>query len=157
MRPRQPESPRHTRPRSTVTGMGNAARIATRQGTVTVTAEAVKIPRTAGTALAGAGGWSSLFRVTRVIAAEDVREVFISGRDRQYVTGRRAAGVVLTGGVALLAPSRMRGTLVIATVSGGVYEFALLRRNAKRPEAIAAAFAARGYRVRLHVQAGKLR
>ncbi len=42
------------------------------------------------------------------IRAADVAQVIVSGHDRQYVTGARAAGVVLTGGVALLAPARMR-------------------------------------------------
>lgn len=129
-------------------GMGNAARFATKRGTVTVTPEAIEIPNTTGTALASGGGWASLFRLTHTIPAAEVREVFISGRDRQYVTGKRAAGVVLTGGVALLAPSRMRGALVITTTSGDVHEFTLKRRDAKRPEAVAAAFAARGYAVR---------
>ena len=38
--------------------------------------------------------------------------------------------------------------LVIATTGGDVYEFTLKRKDAKRPEAVAAAFSARGYEVR---------
>ncbi len=127
----------------------NQARFATKQGTVTVTGDGITIPKTAGTAFAGtAGTWASMLGQTRTIAAGDVREVFISGRNRQYVTGARAAGAVLTGGVALLAPSRMRGALVIATTGGEVFEFTLPRAEAKHPEAVAAAFSARGYMVR---------
>lgn len=63
------------------------------------------------------------------------------------MTGNRAAGVVLTGGVALLAPSRIRGALVISTRAGDVYEFTLKRADAKRPEAVAAKITALGYTV----------
>ena len=70
----------------------------------------------------------------------------VSGRDR-HVTGNRAAGVVLTGGLALLAPSRMRDALVITTKTGEVFAFTLKRGLAKRPEAVAAEFTARGYTV----------
>jgi hypothetical protein len=129
-------------------GTRNAVRFATRHGTVAVTAGAIVIPRTAGTALARSGRWASLLGMTRTLSAEDVREVRVSGRDRQYVTGARAAGVALTGGAALLAPSRMRGFLVIATTDGDVYEFTLFRKDARRPEAVAAAFSSRGYVVR---------
>ena len=96
---------------------------------------------------ARAGDWMSALRRKRRIVAADVHTVSVSGRDRQYVTGKRAAGVVLTGGAALLAPSRMRGTLVISTKAGEVLEFTLKRSVAKRPEAIAAAFSSRGYAV----------
>ena len=78
--------------------MRNTSRFATKQGTVTVTPEAVTIP---------VSRWLPM--VTRTLRPEDVREVRVGGRDRQYVTGRRAAGVVLTGGAALLAPIFLSG------------------------------------------------
>ena len=62
------------------------------------------------------------------------------------MTGARAAGTIATGGIALLAPSRMRAPLVIAQTDGTVLAFELQRSDAKRVEAIEAAFAAAGYR-----------
>ncbi len=123
--------------------MSRTVKLVTKQGTVVIGSEGITIP-----AWSRAGGWASMFGKTETLKAEDVREVIITGRDRQYVTGARAAGAVLTGGVALLAPSRMRGMLVISTTSGEVFEFTLLRSDAKRPEAIAAAVRAHGYAVR---------
>jgi hypothetical protein len=125
--------------------MGDKFRFATEQGTIVVTEESIVIPATTGGMFEKAGAWASLLGKVRTIKAEDMREVVVAGRDRQYMTGKRAAGIVLTGGVAMLAPSRMRGVLIISTKSGDVFEFTLKRANAKRPEAIAAVFSSRGY------------
>jgi len=126
--------------------MRNQARFMTDKGTVTVTAQAITASQHLGdiilTAIQG-GGW----HLRRTIPAADITQVTVSGRDRQYVTGNRAAGVVLTGGVALLAPSRMRGALVITTTGGDVLAFTLKRSSAKQPEAVAAQFTALGYPV----------
>lgn len=125
--------------------MGDKSKFVTEQGTIVVTDESIVIPATAGGMFEKAGAWASLLGKVRTINAQDVHEVVVAGRDRQYMTGKRAAGVVLTGGAAMLAPSRMRGTLIISTKSGDVFEFTLKRANAKRPEAIAAVFSSRGY------------
>jgi hypothetical protein len=122
--------------------------VVTKQGTVTIRSEAVEVPRTIRRLLGKYEKRRSLLRTTLVIVKGDVHEVSVSGHDRQYLTGSRAAGAVLTGGAALLAPSRMRGSLVIATRAGDILEFTLLRQDARHPEAIAAAFSARGYVVR---------
>jgi hypothetical protein len=125
-----------------------SVKVTAKQGTITVTEEAVTIPWTARRVLGTYERSVSLRGFARVLTRQDVREVSVGGQDRQYLTGKRAAGVVLTGGAALLAPSRVRGSLVITTTAGDVFEFVLERAEAKHSEAIAAAFSSRGYVVR---------
>jgi hypothetical protein len=116
-------------------------------GMVTVTRETVTIPRRRNVQAEHVIRKSWLTPAI-TFAAQQIAVVYVAGRDRQYMTGRRAAGILATGGVALLAPSRVRGTLTISTTAGDVLEFRLGKRDAKHPEAVAAAFAVRGYNVR---------
>jgi hypothetical protein len=76
-----------------------------------------------------------------------VAQVAVSGRDRQYLTGKRVAGATLSLGAALAAPTRIRGALVISTTGGEVLAYTLKRSSAKQPEAVAAQFTALGYMV----------
>jgi hypothetical protein len=112
-----------------------------KQGIVEITPEGIKVPKTLR-----AGQCASVLGLTRVIPKVEVAFVIVGDRNRQYMTGARAAGAIATGGIALLAPSRMRASLVIAQTDGSVLAFELQRRDAKRVEAIEAAFAAAGYR-----------
>lgn len=128
--------------------MSSNARFSVKNGSVAVTREGIAIPHTCATLIRQirAGGFRAL-RARYMIPAAEVTQVQVTGRDRQYMTGNRAAGAVLTGGVALLAPSRMRGALVIGTSAGQVFAFTLKRSGAKQPETVAAKIAAFGYTV----------
>jgi len=128
-----------------VTRNGSAI-VSTKHGTVTATADAVMIPRTRRRTL-GIYEKSGRLSVKLTVKKADVASVSVAGRDKQYMTGKRAAGFIATGGVALLAPSRVSGSLVISTTAGDVFEYALAKRDARHPEAVAAAFAGRGYRI----------
>lgn len=115
---------------------------------ITVTRESVTVPmkiRSPSGNYARAG--SRWIRPCWVIPCQDVQGIWVSGHDRRYLTGRRAAAAVLTGGAALAARSRVRGVLVISTTAGDVFQFTLTGRTARNPEAVAAAFASRGYAV----------
>jgi hypothetical protein len=83
----------------------------------------------------------------RVIPLSGIQAVSVGGNDKKYMTGKRAAGVILTGGIGFLTPARVLGALVIQTTSGEVLEFSLRGKDAKRPEAIAMIFSARGVEV----------
>lgn len=130
-----------------------AAKYQTDKGWIVVTRDGITTPNPLQNILAGLvlaivrrGTWKAIFR-QNVIPAAEVARVQVTGRDRQYMTGGRAAGVVLTGGVALLAPTRVRGALVITTAGGDVHDYTLQRRDAQRPEAVAAQLTALGYPV----------
>lgn len=109
----------------------------TEQGVVKITPEYIKVPRT----------WMGVRLPTWVThLPEEVSFITVSGLDRQYVTGKRAAGVVLTGGVALLAPSRKRASIIVALRDGTVTEYTLKGSWAKKTDLIRADAAACGYR-----------
>lgn len=112
-------------------------RYSTKQGTITIESDAIKVP-------ARKFGFRSPF--SRTIPAEDVAFITVGALDRQYVTGNRAAGVVLTGGLALLAPSRKRASIVVATEDGEILSFDLAGSWAKDADMIRARAAACGYR-----------
>jgi hypothetical protein len=104
-------------------------KVDTKQGTVTIGASAVSVPR------------------NRVIRNEDIVSVSVGGNDKKYMTGKRAAGVLATGGIALLAPTRVRGNLVIGTVTGEILSFTLKGKDARNPAAVAMAFGLAGVEV----------
>jgi hypothetical protein len=116
-------------------------RIVTQQGTITINDDSVTVP------FRGPGNVASLFGKGRVMPFAEIGSVSVGGNNKKYMTGKRAAGTVLTGGLALLAPTRIRGALVIGTTSGEVLEYRLKGRDAKRPEAIAMAFSLKGIEV----------
>lgn len=107
--------------------------------TVTVTPEGIKIRKLSVGGLLFKAGSHDLDR-------EDVTGIVIGDADRQYVTGKRAVGVVLTGGLGLLAPSKMTARIAIGTTSG-VIELTLGRSEAKRITSIEALFRSAGYEV----------
>jgi hypothetical protein len=126
----------------------NRARFLTETGTVIVSDEGIMVPRTAGTmAEKAAGRWASLLGQTRTIPYSEVHSVAVGAPKAKFMTGNRVAGIVTTGGLALIGPHRTRATLAIATQDGVVLEFKLLRKDAKRSDAIALAFASRGVTV----------
>lgn len=109
----------------------------TEQGAVTITPDHIKIPRT----------WMGLQVPTRnTHLPEEVSFITVGGLDRQYVTGKRAAGVVLTGGIALLAPSRKRASIIVALTDGTVTEYTLKGKWAQKTDLIRADAAACGYK-----------
>jgi hypothetical protein len=116
-------------------------RIVTQQGTITIGTESVTLP------FRGPGNIASVFGKGRVIPFTEISSVAVGGNNKKYMTGKRGAGVLVTGGIALLAPTRVRGALVIGTTSGEVLEFRLKGKDAKRPEAIAMAFSTNGVEV----------
>ena len=83
----------------------------------------------------------------RVIPFAEIGSVSVGGNDKKYMTGKRAAGVLATGGIALLAPTRVRGALVIGLAGGEVIELMLKGKDARRPEAIAMMFGLKGIEV----------
>jgi hypothetical protein len=113
-------------------------RIQTQQGTITINDTSVTVPVTGYGK--GVARWSTALGKGREIPFSEIHSVSVGGNNKQYMTGRRAAGVILTGGVALLAPTRVRGQLVIGTTSGDVLTYQLGRREARNPESIAMAF-----------------
>lgn len=116
-------------------------------GPIEITRETVVVPKDAGSAL----GRTSISQLaarlgrTRVIQRDEVAFITVSDAKGQYLTANRAAGVVLTGGIALLVPSRKRATLVVALKSGEVLDFSLSRKDAKRAGSIAAEMILFGY------------
>lgn len=120
-----------------------------KSGTVKITAEGIVVPKTAGGKFANAGQYASLFGQTRFISADEIAFVLVGDRVSQYVTGKRAAGVILTGGIALLAPSKRRAALVIGLVGGESLTFEMQRKDASRVESIQAFLALHGYVVSL--------
>lgn len=123
------------------------AKFQTETGTITLTDEGITVPKTAGTKGDTFGKWASLVGQTRTIPFGDVHSVAVGDPKARYVTGGRAAVVVATGGLGLILPRRTRATLAIATTDGEVLEFTLLRKDAKRSDAVALAFSARGVTV----------
>lgn len=109
----------------------------TEQGIIKITPEHIKVPRKCI-------GLKSPFLNTLV--PEDVSFITVGSLDRQYVTGKRAAGVLLTGGVALLAPSRKRTSVVVALRDGTVTEYTLKGKWARKADLIRADAAACGYK-----------
>ena len=83
----------------------------------------------------------------RVIPLSEIQAVSVGGNDKKYMTGKRATGVLLTGGIGFLTPARVLGALVIQTTSGEVLEFSLKGKDAKRPAAITMMFSAKGVEV----------
>jgi hypothetical protein len=69
-----------------------------KQGTVEITPEGIKVPK-----VLGAGQWASMLSLTRVMPQGDVAFVLVGDRNRQYMTGARAAGTIATGRITLLA------------------------------------------------------
>lgn len=116
-------------------------RIVTQQGTINIGTDSVTVP------FRGPGNIASVFGKGRVIPFTEISSVAVGGNDKKYMTGKRGAGTVLTGGLALLAPTRVRGALVIGITGGEVLEYRLKGRDAKRPAAIAMAFSANGVEV----------
>jgi hypothetical protein len=112
----------------------------TKQGIVVISSESVTVPRKMLGSL-------SAFGLGREIPFSEIHSVSVGGNNKQYMTGNRAAGALLTGGVALLAPTKIRGELVIGLKDGEVLSYQLKRGDAKRPQTIAMAFDARGVTV----------
>lgn len=119
----------------------------TETGTVRITSDGVVVPKTAGTRSRQLGQWASLLGQTRLIPFAGIHSVAVGDGKAKFLTGARAAGIAATGGLALIGPWRTRATLAIATTDAAVLEFRLLRKDAKRAEAIALAFSARGVTV----------
>jgi hypothetical protein len=119
-----------------------SARFQTESGAVTITDEGIKVPKTGAF-----GRWGSVIGQTRTIPFAEVHAVAVGAPKGKFMTGTRVAAVVATGGLALFGPHRTRATLAIATTDGKVLSFRLLRKDAKRSEAVALAFSARGVTV----------
>jgi hypothetical protein len=116
-------------------------KIQTQQGTVTIGSDSVTVP------FRGPGNVASIFGKGRKILFTEIHSVSVGGNDKKYMTGKRAAGVLVTGGLGLLAPTRVRGELVIGTTSGDVLNFTIKGRDARNPAAIAMAFGVAGVEV----------
>lgn len=126
---------RHVTAGITDRSRGPAVKFMTNKGVLAVTRDGIT------------GALGSGLHLRRTIPATEIASVRVGGADRQYLTAGRLAGATLSLGAALLAPSRIRGELVITTTSGNVLAFTLKRASAKQPEAVAAQFTAFGYMV----------
>lgn len=107
-------------------------------GTVKVTADGIEY--------GGANGLAVVLLRKKFVPRAEVTGVVIGDADRQYVTGKRAVGVLATGGLALLAPSKMTARIAVGTTAG-VIEFQLPRAEAKKITLIEALFRSAGYEV----------
>lgn len=76
--------------------------------------------------------------------ADEVADVAVSD-GKQYLTAGRTAGVLATGGIALLAPRKHVASVVIGLTSGEVITLKLPRSEAKRASEIAMGFKTLGY------------
>jgi hypothetical protein len=126
-----------------------AATIEAGKGYVTIGEDSITVGRFPKGSLG-----DQMARNRRVIPFAEIGSVSVGGNDKKYMTGKRAAGALAAGaialpaaGIALLAPRRVRGALVIGLVSGEVIELILKGKDAKRPEAIAMMFGLKGIEV----------
>jgi hypothetical protein len=88
-----------------------------------------------------------LGRTKRFIPRAEVVGVVVGDANRQYATGKRAVGVVLTGGAALLAPSRLRANIAVSLADGSARMWTLDRSGANNIQLHEASFRALGYPV----------
>jgi hypothetical protein len=117
----------------------------TETGSVSVTRDGITVPKTAGGTFERAGRWATLFGQTRFIPCAEVCSVFVGDPKRRYMTGKRVAGIVATGGLGLLGPVKTRAKLIIGLTSGEVLEFDLLRSEAQHSDRISVTFSTLGY------------
>ena len=111
--------------------------IQTKAGKLTITAEGVVIGKSGTTVRA-------LLQKPRVIKRDQIAGIQVHD-GRRYLTGARMAGVVLTGGVALLAPRRREASVIIVVKEGEIINLHLTYAEAKRAEGISVLVRSLGY------------